>query len=369
MNLVLVRAFGNNLSRLIGKLYEYHIICHDIYYCKDYVEIKISINDYYKLKKYLKSYKFKIIRYYGLTNIKEFCIKYKVLLFSLLFSVISIFIFTNIITDVEVIHSDKNIRILVKEELEELGVKKYSFKKSYKNLNKIKKKILEKYPDNLEWIEVENKGMKYIVHIEERIINKEKKIYNYCNIIATKDAIITKIINYEGLSMVDVNKYVYKGDVLISGNINENFVCANGVVYGETWYTASVKIPLNYKEYKKTGKKRYNLKVKTDRYNYSIFRSRFKNINKKESLLFRLFNVSFYKETEYEVLVTSKRYSKKEALNQALKLSEEKVKVKLKDKERILDKKVLKKSVNNSTMEVEIFYSIEMVVSKGEKFE
>ena len=61
--------------------------------------------------------------------------------------------------------------------------------------------------------------MKYIIRCEERKIKKINKESGYRNIVAKKDAYITKIISTKGVNLVRSGEYVKKGDVLISGEI------------------------------------------------------------------------------------------------------------------------------------------------------
>ena len=74
-----------------------------------------------------------------------------------------------------------------------------------------------------------------------------------------------------------------------------------------------------------------------------------------KTLLYKLndFAINFVEEKEYEESV--RKLSEKEAYNKALKLAEDKVKLKLRENEAILYKKVLKKEVNDSTIYVEVF--------------
>ena len=71
---------------------------------------------------------------------------------------------------------------------------------------------------------------------------------------------------------------------------------------------------------------------------------------------------------EYEVENKSYKYSEEQALVKALELSNEKIKRKLSEKEHIINQKVLKKDANNSTMYVEVFTSVEEIISKQENF-
>ena len=84
---------------------------------------------------------------------------------------IIVFILSNMIFSVEVIHSNSKIIKLVTEELKDRGIKKYAFAKSYSEVEKIEKEILNNNKDNLEWLEIIRNGTKY--RSEERRVGKE----------------------------------------------------------------------------------------------------------------------------------------------------------------------------------------------------
>ena len=58
---------------------------------------------------------------------------------------------TNIIFDVEVVHNKKEIQELLISELKKYGITERRFIKSFKDVEKIKEEILNKYKDKLEW--------------------------------------------------------------------------------------------------------------------------------------------------------------------------------------------------------------------------
>ena len=103
--------------------------------------------------------------------------------------------FSNIIIKVNVVHSNKEIRDLVTKALDLEGIHIWSIKKDYNTLQNIKNKILNEYKDRLEWLEIENIGMSYVIRIEERIINNYEEENKYCHIIASKSGIIDSITN------------------------------------------------------------------------------------------------------------------------------------------------------------------------------
>ena len=67
--------------------------------------------------------------------------------------------------------------------------------------------------------------------------------------------------------------------------------------------------------------------------------------------------------------IEKKVYEEAEALERALQLVDEKFQMRLKEEESILDKKVLKKSVNDSTMDIEVFVSVMENISRQEEFQ
>lgn len=362
---VLVSVKSKNKNKLLLKIYNIGINIKNLKYKKDTIEFETSIDNYYKLKKYMVSYKFKIKNNIGLYSILSKIKKNKIFLINLILALSLIFIFSNTIVSVKVVHSKKYIREIVEKSLEEYGVTRLSWKKSYKELQEIKEKILEDYPKNLEWLEIEKIGMTYEVRVEERIITEIESDKTACNIVASKGGVITKINFNKGQEIKQVGDYVSEGDILISGDIKfneevKNIVCASGDVYAEVWYTTEVKLPLNYVEEKLTGKKRYNFSVNDTK----IFRSRIKNYKTDKKKIFSIFNYDIYLLTEKEVTSKKYRYNEKEALKKALELSNQKIMLKLDENERIINQKVLKNSINNSTIYVEVFTSVEENISK-----
>lgn len=362
---VLVSVKSRNKNKLLLRIYNNGINIRKLKYKKDGLEFETSLDNYYKLKKYMVSYKFKIKNNTGIYLLLSKIKKNKIFLINLLLALSLIYIFSNTIVSVKVIHSKKYIREIVEKSLEEYGVTRLSWKKSYKELQIIKEKILEDYPKNLEWLEIEKIGMTYEIRVEERIITEIESDKTSCNIVASKGGVITKINFNKGQEIKQVGDYVSEGDILISGDIkfneeSKNTVCASGDVFAEVWYTTEVKLPLNYIEEELTGKKRYNFSINDTK----IFRSRLKKYKTNKKKIFSIFGYDFYLLTEKEVTTKKSKYNKNQALKKALELSNQKIMLKLSENERIISQKVLKNSINNSTMYVEVFTSVEENISK-----
>lgn len=184
---------GKNINRFIKKLRTKKIEILNIKYInKNEADIIIYKKDYAEILKIKSIYEITELDVFGLIKIKRnLKISKHILIIISIFFIIFL-IFTHIIFNIEVIHSNKDIRKLILTELEKEGIKKYSFKKSYNKLNQIKEKILNKYPDKIEWLEIENSGTKYTVRVEERTIVQKEEDNTPRNIIAKKDGVFKK---------------------------------------------------------------------------------------------------------------------------------------------------------------------------------
>ena len=74
-----------------------------------------------------------------------------------------------------------------------------------------------------------------------------------------------------------------------------------------------------------------------------------------------------YVETEMETEKITKTYTEVEALEVGINKAIENVLIKLGEKDEIIDKKVLKKVVNNSTMDIEVFVIVKELISTEEE--
>jgi len=368
-----IKTNTNNQNKLIMKISKLGVNIYSTVYENDYVLFKIKEKDYQKTKKHLISYEFKKVKDEGIFNFKNLIKKYNRFLVAIIFAIALIYFFSNVIVKVNVIHSKKEVRELITNELEEYGIKRLTLKKNYNELQKIKSSILNKYPDHIEWIEIEVVGMTYNVRIEERIITDTKQENNYCHVVADKSGIITKVVTFEGVSNVNINSYVSKGDILISGEIKlndevKNNICASGNVFGEIWYTVDVSLPLEYEIINKTGKMRYNFMYEDKQGGHVVLRSRLNQKVVENIEIFSLLGRKLYLQKEHEINVKKARYTEAEALEKALVLAREKVNVKLNENERILSQKVLKKSINDSKMILEVFTSVEEQIGVIEEY-
>ena len=387
INRVKLKITGKNPNTFLKELIRLKIKLYDIEIKENNLYIIVNYEDYLIIKDIKTTYKIKIIVKYGKNKYIDLLKTHKIIFISLAIGISIIYIFSNIVFTIQVNHQNKKIRNIIIKDLNNLGLKKYHIKPSYYKKEIIKQKLLEKEKDLLEWIEIKENGTKYIIEVVERKENNNKEICNERNIVSKKDAVIISIEASSGEIVKKTNDYVEKGETIISGFIyNKDKVvskkCAIGKVYGEVWYKVVLNIPRVIKKEKKLDNKKYGISINIFNNNYNLFNN-YKSFKKDEyniigdSIIPLSLGISKYTETK----TTIKKYNLNNISKIALTKTEEKMKKRLKNDEKVIGKKVLKKTLNNSKIEVEVLvktkeditayydissYSIENMNKEGE---
>lgn len=365
INRIKISIIGKNPDYFLKELIKKRINIYDIEKSDKNLKIIIEYGDYKELLKIKTTYKMKVIRRYGinkyLNNIKKY---YMVIIMFILGIIINILL-SHLILKIEVVHPNKNIRKLVIKDLNKLGLKKYKWKISYDEKEKIKDKLLNIEKDNIEWLEIEEHGTKYIIKVEERKKNKKEELCPQRHIIAKKNAMITRIEAISGEVVKKKNDYVSKGETVISGLIHnkETIVtkrCSEGKIYGEVWYTVKVSIPKTIVKEKLIKNYDYGISIKIFKKNIILF-NKLRNYEKTEYNLIKnnvvpinLSFVKFQEKKEYKEIITDETSDKK-----AIKIASTEMLKKLKNDEHIISKKVLKKKEFNSKIYIEVFFKVE----------
>ena len=357
---------GKNINRFIKKLNNNKIEILSLKYkSKDEADIIIYKKDYSKLLKIKSIYEITELEIFGLIKIKKNLKLSKHIIIITFISFLIFLMFTNVVFKVEVIHSNKDIRDLLLKELEKEGIKKYTFKKTYKEIENIKEKILNKYPNDIEWLEIEENGTKYTVRVEDREIIKKEEDNNPRNIVAAKDGVLKKVIAENGDIVKDMNDYVKKGDLIINGDLifNEKVkgrVKAKGKVYAEVWYVTKTEYPFIKKEEKETGKVKEVYAIKFLNHTLELALNKFKNKNIKEKEIIKhdLIPIKLVKQNQKEKMVNDIFLTPEQAIIEAKKKAEEDIEKTLSKDEYIIKSKYLKSNVKESIVEVEMFFAV-----------
>ena len=205
-SIIKIKIEGKNINNYIKRLIKNKInIIKLIPVSYKEVHLIVKYSEYKKISKYKSIYKISIINNYGTLRIKNIIKKNTILLVTFFISIMIMIGLSNLIFTIDIIHEDNSVRTLIRDELARNGIRKFTFKKKYNELERIENKILLDNKDRLEWIEIIETGTKYTVRVEERLLTKENKSFKYQDIVAKKDAIITKINASSGEKVKEVN--------------------------------------------------------------------------------------------------------------------------------------------------------------------
>lgn len=344
---------------------------------KTYLILEIEEEYFEKIKKIAPTYQISILKRTGIAYLIHLYKTKKIFLYSIIFSFLIIILLTNIVFSIRVVETDKEIKNMILTDLAENGIKKFSFKVSYKKKEAIREKILAKEKDYLEWLEIEEIGTMYQVKLIRRINNPKEKALKPRSIIAKKKGRITRIEADYGEVIAKKNDVVDKGDTLISGLIKnkeeiKTKVAAKGKVYAEVWYQVNLNLPNIYQEEIKTGKKKKTLEIIF--LNKNIFISelfKYSNSISKETILYNdliiPFKVSLAKKEEIKIKQVP--YQEDKNLEKIKKLAINKLKQRIGNNIKILAINVLKKKTIADRIEVELFFKVEEDITSYESLE
>ena len=338
----------------------------------------VSIKDFKKLKPIAQKTKckIKIKSKKGLPFIFNKYKKRKIFVIGLAMVLITIFTLSKFIWNIEVIGNEKINADEIIQIANENNLKIGKFKNKVDTKKIINKLRLER--DDIAWIGIEIKGTNAIIKIVEsipkpNIIDDEE----FCNIVATKDAIIKKISAQNGTPVVEEGEIVKKGTVLIAGWLEgkytgTRYVHATGSVQGKVWYTQKERIYFKQQKKEQTGnvENKYSLNINNFKINFNKGVSKFKNYdtietNKKVKLFSNFYlPIELIKITNTEVNITDSTYTLAEAKNLGIEKAKQELNNKIENLNNILSIQI-NDSQTSEYIEVEVTY--EMLENIGTK--
>ena len=340
----------------------------------------IGKKDFKRLKQIAKKTKckIKIEEKKGIPFILYRYKKRKIFLILLFLIIISIYVSSNFIWNIEI----TGCTIINKEELmQELN-------QNGLNIGGLKNKIDTKQVinnirlkrDDIAWMGIDISGTNAIVSIVEA--DKKPEIIQedeYCNVVADKAGVITKIVPQNGTSLVKVGDIVKEGTVLIGGWLEgkytgTRYVHGNGEVQARVWYSKKDSMKLLNSVNEQTGieEKKYSINFNNFKINLSKSIPKFEKydtINEKKKI--KLFS-NFYLPIEIEKTIY-KQVETKEVIyeeEQAVEILTEKLEKELleqiKQESNIVNKQV--NTVNkDGYIEVEVIYEVLENIGTKEK--
>ena len=297
----------------------------------------ISIDDFKKIREIAKKTKsrVKILDKKGFAFVAKRYKKRRVFILLSICLLIGIGILSNFVWNIEIQGLQTISQEDIKNSLQEEGFEAGMWKSSIQTRDIINRIRLKR--DDIAWMGIEIKGTNAIVKVVEadkkpEIINEEE----YCDIVATKDAVIVSVEAQNGIPAVKEGELVKKGSILISGSIEGKYtgtrnVHAEGSVKAKVWYSEKSKIPLKERKMEKNGNEGNRYEIKFNNFQINLYKtlSKFEKYDTiRENKKLKLFSnfylpIELIKVTNCELQEKEYQYSLEEAKQKGIREAQE----------------------------------------------
>ncbi|SHH34655.1 similar to stage IV sporulation protein [Caloranaerobacter azorensis DSM 13643] len=258
---VIIKIEGLTLERFINLSIAKGIYLWDIIrYDYTTLEAKVGLKGFKSLREVVKRVgcRVYIIEKKGFPFLIHKLKYRKMLVFGFAVAVGIIIFLTSFIWEIEVIGNENADSKLIVDYLTKMDIKP-GILKSEIDISELKRSILRDI-ENISFVNMEIIGTKLLVEVKVRdvmpsAIRKDVP----CNVVAKKKAVIVKVIARNGKSVVEKGDIVKKGQVLISGIIEDEklenplLVHSDGTVLGKTLYVKELQEPIIKKIEEETG--------------------------------------------------------------------------------------------------------------------
>ncbi len=342
--------------------------------------INIGLKDFKKLKPIAKKTKcrVKMQKKKGIPFLLHRYQKRKLFFIFFLIIGLTTIALSNFVWNIEITGNENISSEEIQKLLDENDFKIGKCKIGLKTKDLIQKIRLER--SDIAWIGIEIKGTNATVKIVEADLKPDIIAEDeYCNLIATKDGMITKVTAQNGTPLVKEGDIVTKGTVLVGGWLEgkytgTRYVHANGDVQAKVWYSEKEKVPLKQLEKAKTGKEenKYSVKINNFKINLTKGVSKFKKYDTIEtSKKLKLFSnfylpIEIYTKTFQEYEEKELIYTPEEAKIIGENLATKKLEELIENKESIVNKKVYVETTAQY-VEVEVIYEVIESIATKEK--
>ena len=343
------------------------------------IKVSVPVKDFKETAKIAKKSKckIKIKQKKGIPFILNKYKKRKIFAIALIVMLAMLVILSKFIWNIEIIGNEKISKQEIMQIVNENGLQTGKLKKKI-DAKQIVESIRMKRND-ISWVGIKISGTNVKIEIVEsdippQIINKDE----YCDIIATEDAMIVKASSQNGTLQVKEGDIVKKGSILISGYLEgkytgKRYVHATGEVTGKVWYKENVKMYYKQTVETRTGnnEKKYSLGINNFVINFYKKLSKFEiydtiRTEKKLKISSNFYlPINLIESTNYEVKNEEKTYNKEEIKNKALEEARKKL------DEKVNGKDIINEYINTNEseeyLEVELIYEVLENIGTEEK--
>ena len=174
-------------------------------------------------------------------------------LIAILLSLALLFFLANTVWNVTISGVSSPLEKEINEQLKDMGIYRGAMFTSRITLDEVETNLMKAFPELL-YINVKKRGTIYTIEAMEKEQPLQKKHPGPSHLVAAKSGMIKKMLVKNGRIVVNVNDFVKKGDLLVSGVIDYSDeqpndedekeekvqLAAEGEVFANTWYEVTV---------------------------------------------------------------------------------------------------------------------------------
>ncbi|WFA03767.1 sporulation protein YqfD [Bacillus sp. HSf4] len=364
---------GMGIERLLNECTRRGIPMFNVKKKKDSVFLYILLSDVHAFRKVIRTFdcKCRFLKRKGLPFIIRQSMRNSGFTLGIAAFFIIMFLLSNMLWKIDISGANPETEHQIRQHLDQIGVKKGRFQFTMLTPENIQQS-LTKSVENITWVGIELNGTALHMKVVEKNEPDKEKYIGPRHIIAKKEATISKMFVEKGEPLVTVNQHVEKGEMLVSGLIGtedeKQKVGAKGKIYGETWYKSKVTVPLETSFDVFTGKVRTKHKLSIGSLSVPFWGFAFKKEEllrpktevEKHSLHFMNFKlpIAYEKETTRESEQVKRVYTKKEAVQEGIKMGKRDVRKKIGEDGDIINEKVLHETSENGKVKLIILYQV-----------
>ncbi|MBO7743823.1 sporulation protein YqfD [Paenibacillus sp. MWE-103] len=226
------------------------------------------------------------------------------------------------------------------------------------------------------WIGVEKRGTHVTIRIVESATPEPKVLLNPRHLVASTDAVVTKVMAESGNPVVRPNMKVKQGDVLISGLLgdaaNGKAVVAKGEVKGIVWHEYDIVSPLTRTTKVYTGNKKviwYGVAggrgLQVSGFGKIPF-AMYERVTEEERAAWRTLKLPFgrMKETILEVKMQQQTVSVEEAKAEGIEQAKADLLAKVGPGAQVLAENILHEKTDNGKVYLKVFFEVDQSIVK-----
>jgi similar to stage IV sporulation protein len=368
-----IERFLNTLTR--NGLYIWNVKRHGT----ETITFKMRLQDAKRIRRFSRKSECKIsfLQRNGVPFLQKRLLKNSGFLIGAFVFFMIILLLSNVIWGIEISGAKPQTEYQIRKELDKMGVKIGKLQFFVNNVESIQRKLTNNI-QNLTWVGVDLNGTTYHFQVVEKNEPKKPEVLTPRNLIAKKKAHIVDMYVEKGQQLVNRYDYVEQGQTLVSGQIGSGdhteYVAAKGEVWGETWYTSRVNLPLqtDFKVFSGEEKRKQSLLIgQLEIPIWGFGKPKFKKFETERNehkIHFLKWNlpISYVETTIREREDIQRTYTNKEAEELALELARKEIKSKLDEDAIIKDEKILHKATENGKVILDIHFKIYENIAVGQ---